>query len=353
MALVGVRLATRLSLPLMFLTMIRTVSLSVLSVHLVRADDASGPCRSDEPHSIQNPSTPTFCQPEEEEGSYGVRYWTMPADVLCEYANSRRCITLDDMHCNGGPDLCLKDGLYAYCGRLLIPQGVKIYGYNSWSCDDNSFWFQTQGPTSQPEVHWDNDVNRRVPSFTLALEEGYTCSASARPPVQRSQPCKPQNITGQWKYWFSQQGGDSFDQIFKVGMETTETTNDQHSFTVGLKEEISGGFQAKVAKGSVTFSSEQSWSTLHSVSDALTHSIDQTQQKTLTGTGTYWQFVVDTTNTQSCNEAEHSIFLADYVHTPNIGNPPCCAPGTFKNIEEPNGECLDGYPRLCEGEVAV
>merc|ERR1719272_1083516 len=213
------------------------------------------------------------------------------------------------MKCDGSPQLCLKWGARSYFGRVLLPEGVNLTGYASGSaqtCTEENYRWSTHGPTFEPEDYW--DAWHRPNAFHLRVEEGYTCNPSANPPVQRVGPCKPQNITGMWKYWFSQQEGDSFERIIQIGMETTETTTQQSSFTESLKEQLKIGFKIMGVGSDFTVSSQETWSTLESVSDAVSRSSSETQKRTLTGAGSYWQFVIDTTNTPWCNEPEHRIW---------------------------------------------
>jgi len=162
-----------------------------------------GPC--DGEHGPQRePSTVSFCQPSERSGTYGVRYWTMQADDMCARIASGECFTLDDMHCDGSPDLCLKWGFGAYAGRALLPAGVRLSGWGGWSCAGKHH-FSTSGPTPQPYDFW--DWWSRVGAFKLSLIDGYTCSPGASSPVQPP-PCKPADITGRWRYWVFPAVGD-------------------------------------------------------------------------------------------------------------------------------------------------
>lgn len=333
------------------LAMIRAVSVALLSACRVGADEpvngASGPCNE---HDL-TPATPTFCQPAEEKGSYGVRYWTMDAVDLCNHVSSGNCFTLDDMHCDGSPDHCLKWGKDAYFGRVILPEGVKLSGYGSWSCN-GSPRFNTQGPTAEAEDHW--DYNWRVDAFSLALEEGFSCDASSNPPVQRNEPCKPEDVIGSWSYLgFDIQTGDTRQYTLQIGFDSTETTTDQNSFTSSLTTSVSSGLEVEgVGSDKVELSSSMSKTISHSVSEAVTQSTHQTWDVTLTRAGSYWQFLINASTTHGCNEKEgYQIPLKDYINTPNTAKIPCCAPGTFKNVDDPWGDCIDGAPRLCDSSL--
>lgn len=311
-----------------------------------------GPCDG-QLGPLQEPSTVSFCQPSEHKGSYGVRYWTMRAGDMCEKLEKGDCFTLDDMHCDGSPDLCLKWYWEAYAGRVVLPAGVRLSGWGSWSCGGTNR-FSTSGPSQQPYDFW--DWWWRVDAFKISLMDGYTCSPGASPPVQPSRPpCKPAEITGRWAYWFSQQSGTTTERSISIGLETTETVEDEQSYGMSFTHEVEEGVQVggvEVTGGagaslSVRLSAQQSATIRHLVSSALQRSRVETETKTLTGAGTYWQFIMYATNSDGCSSHTYRAFLPEYIRTPNMQQAPCCAPGLFEDINVPSGACVDGAPRLC------
>lgn len=308
-----------------------------------------GPC--DMSAQPKGSDTFTVCQPSERTGSYGIRYWKMSASDMCSALRDQTCITVDHMHCNGDPTLCLKWGRDAYAGRVVLPEGVEVFGWGSWSCD-GPFRFTKSGPTVEPYEFW--DYSWRVDAFRIRLIDGYTCSPGAHPPVQikSSADCVPDEVIGRWTYWFSQQSGDTTKKSISIGLKTTQTEQDQQTYTSSLMGKVSFGVKvgSAFAIGDSTnyeLSAEQSVAIAHSTSSALEHHTVVTEEKTLTGAGTYWQFVMYVNNSGTCQSRTSEALLPEYLHTENSQEPPCCAPGLFKNIDQPAGECLDGAPRLC------
>jgi len=145
-------------------------TMAALLVHSVRAE-----CPVE-------PGLVTFCQPEEEKGSYGARHWTLPADRMCRGVG---CLTLDDMRCSGGTkDLCLKWGNDAYFGRLTVPEGVIVDCFGSWRCNSQPH-SHDQGP-EELKNHWDHQW--REDAFIISFADGYTCDPTRHPPVQKTYP---------------------------------------------------------------------------------------------------------------------------------------------------------------------
>jgi len=200
----------------------------------------------------------------------------------------------------------------------------------------------------------------RVNAFKLALEEGYDCMPNRSPPVQRkASTCTPDQIVGRWTYWLSQQSGDSTEHSIEVGLLTTETEQDTQTYTTSFGEKLTSGVtvgSAAAPGGEGSFSAELSVSASRGISHLVAYTLQkskvETEKKVLTGAGTYWQFVMYATNSNSCHSHESQLKLPEYIRTPNVAQPPCCPPGLFKDIDDPLGDCVEGAIRLCQNSNA-
>jgi len=254
---------------------IHRVSMVLLSARAVQGADVgnSGPC-NDAVSAEDNP-TPTFCQPSEESGHYDNRFYTMQATELCDYLESGSCFTLDDMICEGDPRRCLKWGKDAYFGRVILPDGVKLYGYGSWSCDGDPH-STTIGGRDEAVNLW--DYNWREDAFKLELVVGYQCDSSANPPVQMDGAGQSgfSNVQGYWRSVIT--GDGTVSKTLSVGMSYTSsetvTNSDQESFGFSMTEDAN--FLIEDTKISVTGSYAHTWTDAVMSSSTTSSSMDTT-----------------------------------------------------------------------------
>jgi len=117
-------------------------------------------------------------QPAEEEGTYSKRYYENSA---CDLGNDvySNCKSVNDMTCDNGGLHCLKWGHDCYAGRVSVPKGFRVSGYN---VKDGWWGDLCMGGKHKPEVgHWTNghfsfwNYLFRACAFKFEILDGYFC----------------------------------------------------------------------------------------------------------------------------------------------------------------------------------
>jgi len=118
-------------------------------------------------------------QPAEEEGTYSKRYYENSA---CDLGNDvySNCKSVNDMTCDNGGLHCLKWGHDCYAGRVSVPKGFRVSGYN---VKDGWWGDLCMGGKHKPEEvgHWTSghfsfwNSRFRACAFKFEIVDGYFC----------------------------------------------------------------------------------------------------------------------------------------------------------------------------------
>jgi hypothetical protein len=291
----------------------------------------------------------TICQPKEYQGSYGVRQWQADMNTICPWIEENKCVTLDNMNCNGDPIKCLKWGSDAYAGQVVLPVGINMLGWGSWSCDgQHRRGFKGTNP-AQVEDFWDS--HWRIDAFKFFNSENFQCQKDQMGNYALINTCAQKGVkSGRWVYQWSQPATAPTTKLVSVGVEnSTSVTNTQNwqktvseGFKLGYTLTGDGGEQSGEVNVGSSFS--------RGGSEAVTNAVKRTHleqiSKTFNGAGSYWQFIANVGSSNNCPARD--ISTEEFVRTPNYSKPPCCPPGTFENIDNANGACIDPKLKICK-----
>jgi hypothetical protein len=147
-------------------------------------------------------------------------------------------------------------------------------------------------------------------------------------------------------YKWSQQKDSPTTKTITVGVENstsaTNTTKWQFEISVGFK----AGYELKGVSGGVSVDANHSSGGENAVTNALSRTKLDQVSKTFNKSGSYWQFIAHVGAPSGCMAGD--IYTEEFMHTPNSNQPPCCPPGTFKDIDKATGACVDPKLRICK-----
>lgn len=135
---------------------------------------------------------------------------------------------------------------------------------------------------------------------------------------------------------------------YTYGTTWSNSTTDTNSSSQSTTKKLSLGFEAEGFSLGIEISQTTAQEFSHTYSSTISHTITKSEEFDFPA-GVYWQWQFEVYD--ACGDLS-TVLTTDVTVTESIPKKPCCLPGYFKNITDPNGECVkdpDGkLVNLCE-----